>query len=911
MSFFSRYECLRENSKGGGVLVFVHNDLEVTNVSKQSESFEKLKLLISKGREKTRIIAYYRAPQHDSIAPFLDDLEKELEASNLQTIIAGDMNINAHVLSARTSLVEPTCQSTSYESILKSYNYKVLNNLPTRPDSGKNIDHIITNTKEKSPTFCLTIEMDPSLTDHSIVLATIGKPEAKRHTNSYTERSSINLKKLSENFPNIEEAISALEDPNDITDLIYSSLHQAIAKSTQIRRFKIKHEENILEWTSSNTLSLIEEKNKLLNKRRKKPNSETIHAKLKTISAKLLNSKKNDMKIAINNKLTTKNPRKLWQNINSITGRKRKKKAPTRLITTDGTITEPTTLANTFNNFFATCAADLLNKENFSEQTSPLITESNINTMALLHPSHDEVQRAIEQLNNNAAPGHDGITARVLKCLKHEITPLMTHLTKKIFDKGIYPKAFKLAVVTPIHKNGSEFNVDNYRPISVLPILNKVVERLIHSQLTNFVDKRHKLLYTHQFGFRSNCGTDNAAIELANIILKEVDRNKRVSVVFMDLKKAFDIVDHKILSKVLDSQGIRGKALNLIENYLSDREQIVKVGDQKSTKRKITTGVVQGSCLGPLLYLLFFNAIGSLKLKGKLFLFADDAALVNIHDSTDEEALRTMSADMKTILEFLSSRRIIINQSKTNFMFFGTKNERKRFPHQLQITKNISIQRATSARYLGLIIDEELKWKQHVSHLNSKLSATGGMLWKLRILPKKTKKLLYDALFHSALSFMCQIWGTASYNTLNTTQATQNRTLRNVYEIPKETSRIHMYMNDVGTHLPVRGIATLNTLVHTYKIVNHITHSNIQLKETSTRRKSKRRANELTYSHANTTKGELAFEHLGPRLFNALPQEIKRCHHHHAFKQAGRSFLQNENFLSKCFSGRPLPLILE
>lgn len=189
--------------------------------------------------------------------------------------------------------------------------------------------------------------------------------------------------------------------------------------------------------------------------------------------------------------------------------------------------------------------------------------------------------------------------------------------------------------------------------LSVLPILNKIIERVLHKRLFGFIDNHLRLLYSHQFGFRPKSSTEIAAVELTNTIMRAIDSNKIVTCVFMDLRKAFDIVNHSVLLEVMEKYGIRGKALQVFESYLKGREQEVKISETRSSRSKVTSGVVQGSCLGPLLFLIFINAVGSLKGAGKVLLFADDAVSVNVHEDVDhmEDTIRT---DMLPILAFLN-----------------------------------------------------------------------------------------------------------------------------------------------------------------------------------------------------------------------------------------------------------------
>lgn len=181
--------------------------------------------------------------------------------------------------------------------------------------------------------------------------------------------------------------------------------------------------------------------------------------------------------------------------------------------------------------------------------------------------------------------------------------PLFAHLTNQIFTTGVYPDEYKKAVVILIHKAGDRKEISNYRPISILSVFNKIIEKIIHARLMTFLDK-HNILLHRQFGFRKKSGTDAAAIEVVSSIQKELNLGRKATAVFMDLEKAFDTVQHDILLEILHRYGIRGKANDLIKNYLTNRLQYVRIQGSISTGARISQGVVQGSIIGHLLFVM-------------------------------------------------------------------------------------------------------------------------------------------------------------------------------------------------------------------------------------------------------------------------------------------------------------------
>jgi hypothetical protein len=893
---YSQISCLRNDRKGGGIIVFLRSSLHVIESFTCSNQFEKIRATIETDNTKICLLAYYRAPGTD-VKLFLEDLEKEFSSNNNKTILAGDLNINSRCLSVRHHPEDNlSCQ---YEELLSSYNFKVTNNMPTRLASMRNIDHLAVNFHDTREIQNVTIETDPAFTDHNMVLTSIKELGNSSRVQGKITKSRIIYEKLGRNFTNVSSQVLQCDNPDVILDIMVKEIQACTEKSSIWSTFRLKHKENIGQWTSEETLTLMREKDRALSKRRKKPSSSKIAERLQNVSKSLLISNRKDVARYIKWKFSSKDSKKMWNCLNSVLGRKKNCDPPLTINHNNVSSSNPDEISNIFNNFFSSCATDVL--KTLESSGEPTVETSPLESMKLDPPGIQEIATIIKTMKNNSAPGHDGITPKVIKCLSKELLPLIHHLTSCIFETGLYPVGLKIATITPIFKSGNKSNVDDYRPISVLPILNKIVERIIHRRLQKFCCDHLNLLYSHQFGFRARSNTTVAALELCNMIQRGIDEKKIVSVVFMDLKKAFDIVDHEILLAILEMYGIRGKVLDILRSYLSNRLQMVKIGDSRSSLKPITAGVVQGSCLGPLLYLLFINAIGSLKIHGKLFLFADDSAMVTFHNREDE-IQATVKEDMRKVIEFFTKRKILLNSSKTNFMLF-TKRQAN-LPTSVQLTPDVTIFRVCSAKYLGLTINETLRWNDHIQNTTGKVASATGALWKLRrVLPFEAKKLIYNSLIETFFNYMSVIWGMSPATALSNIQVIQNRALRNVYNLDRCSNRVDMYTHKVENHLPIRAISFLNIATYMYQSTHGKILSNIIFEKSSQLgRKGLRNHDKLRPTKARTNCGKLSIETLGPKLFNAIPGSIKNAKHEHAFKWILKCHLRNEKFINSCFT---------
>ena len=285
--------------------------------------------------------------------------------------------------------------------------------------------------------------------------------------------------------------------------------------------------------------------------------------------------------------------------------------------------------------------------------------------MVFTHIEEIEVATLINSLNNSS-PGYDGIPSTLVKRTMHLYLKTLTLIINQAFYDGVFPRELKIAKVIPIYKSGSTMELNNYRPISVLNIFSKVFERLMYDRLTQFLDK-YNILYHNQYGFRQYHSTHHALITLVDKITKSLDSGDIVIGVFLDLKKAFDTVDHTILLKKLHQYGIRGNLNKWFENYLANRSQYVSCNGKTSDIQNVSCGVPQGSILGPLLFILYINDFSNVSDILYYVLFADDTNVFlngrDIHKLTN-----TMQQELLKLHTWLLCNKLTLNISKTHYI---------------------------------------------------------------------------------------------------------------------------------------------------------------------------------------------------------------------------------------------------
>ena len=258
------------------------------------------------------------------------------------------------------------------------------------------------------------------------------------------------------------------------------------------------------------------------------------------------------------------------------------------------------------------------------------------NSIFLEPVTKTELNNLIISLNPRKSSGHDGISVKLIQNAINDIIDPLLFVLNLSFETGTFPSELKIAKVIPLHKKGNLYSTTNYRPISLLSNFGKILEKLMYVRIMSFL-KSHNILYKYQFGFRSHHSTSLALIDVADTVYHELDSGNYVIGTFLDLQKAFDTVNHAILLQKLQCYGIRGKALQWMSCYLTNRLQYVSIGDiQSHMENSISCGVPQGSVLGPLLFLLYIRDIHSAVQNYKLKLFADDISLFTIGKNVNE-----------------------------------------------------------------------------------------------------------------------------------------------------------------------------------------------------------------------------------------------------------------------------------
>ena len=373
-----------------------------------------------------------------------------------------------------------------------------------------------------------------------------------------------------------------------------------------------------------------------------------------------------------------------------------------------------------------------------------------------------EVSNIISSLKE-ASSGYDDVTKNIVKVSYEDYIQPLTHVINLSLVNGIVPQELKIAKVIPLFKNGDAKIVNNYRPVSVLPLFSKILEKIMYKTLLSFINK-HKILYDYQFGFRENHGTDLALIIIMDKITQALQNKENVIGVFLDFSKAFDTFNHNILLQKLYKYGVRGSSHQWFASYLCDRKQFVSFNNISSSLKSISCGVPQGSILGPLLFLLYINDINNVSKVLFSILFADDTN-VFVSGKNISELVIVLNRELSKLVTWLQVNKLSLNVKKTHYMVFSPpKVNQDISPVNMNGEK---INRVSSTRFLGVVIDDKLRWNEHILFVKQKVSKSLGIICKAKKkISKETLRTLYYSFIYPYLMYGIVVWGSANHNVM-------------------------------------------------------------------------------------------------------------------------------------------------
>ena len=862
---------------GGGVGLYIKNDVKFSlrdDLTVMDEKiFESIFIDLYYGNKTVTVGTIYRRPDTliDSNNKFFSHLIpmlKKLKSSNKDCYIMGDQNYN--LLETDDPLVDQFVDEMFSESF-----YSLINH-PTRIiDSTKSIlDHIWTNVTDKQIISGIMID---KIADHLPVFQiTELEPFTETAPRPFTSFSIRNLSHLRESLslldisnvkeiPNLDEAFETL---HRILDIALQSLPKQQAKNS-----KSAH------WYDNELYHLKRQKENTYRKYiRTRKNIDKVkcnEAKIKYFSSL---SKKKNVFLAKRFFDLRNDLKGTWKLVNSLLGKS--KKSPCISLEINGKVeTDASITSNYFNTYFSNVAQEIRSiiqqsPRNFKDYL-PRPAQAETTSCFLFPTDVEEIKQVRGKMKPKRSFGLDKIPPIVLKYLPDNILEVIATLINRSFQEGTFPNTYKASKVVPIYKNkGSRKNAEQYRPVSLINSMSKIIEKIVYQRISSFLNKKN-FFSNKQFGFRKRMSTSHAISLLVNTVTKNMNKKSKTLGIFLDLSRAFDLVDHNILLYKLNHYGIRGVANDWFRSYLSNRTQQVEIDGQLSSNIcNIIYGTPQGSVLAPLLFLIFINDLPNCLEYGDPLLFADDTNVLISHTNCNE-LIRMGNKELANIENYLNANKLFPNTDKTKVMIFRTNNTR--IPSNLADMKiyGKQIDIVSSLKFLGVMINDKLSWKLHMQKIKSKLRSSTGVFSKIRHLINEEAALnLYHSMVECHLRYGIDSWCFGNSTLKNSLIRSCNRFLQMIFK-----TRSH---SQLESKMEAKNILSLDQLLFLeigltmFKIYNNsypsaLTNLFTPLSEPRITRSRNRFLSDTP--RIQLTKQALGFK--GPKIWDYIPNFVK------------------------------------
>ena len=553
------------------------------------------------------------------------------------------------------------------------------------------------------------------------------------------------------------------------------------------------------------------------------------------------------------------------------------------------TVTSPIEIANSFNSFFINIGEKLANLIPRSNRTAIDYLESFISRLSsnfsFTPIKIEETEKLLCNLPTNKATGLDNYQASLLKLAAIPIAPSLTWIFNHSLNTGQFPDEWKQAKITAIHKKGPKVDTGNYRPISVLPVISKLIEKIVHQQLYKYLDD-NKLLCTAQSGFRKKFSTQTSLHRLSESILDALNSSKITGLVAIDIRKAFDTVNHVTLLKKLEHYGVRHTSLKWFKDYLKDRTQVSDINGTRSQPGYVRTGVPQGSTLGPLLFILYINDLPSCFKHCSVNMYADDTAFY-YSNREKQPVTDAINEDITNVYLWLCANKLSMHVGKTNTLLICNY-QKIRHLDSTSLNINLNEQDVTqtdSLKYLGIDIDNRFNFDVYIDNLIKKLNKSVGLLKRnASCLPLQTRKMLYNTLILPNLDYCSTVWDNASKQAVVRLQRLQNRALRIILRKGPRT-HIEDMLNSIKW-MSVKQRLDYNKCVLMWRIVNNTAPP--YLRENFTYASE---SHDYETQASSTKKLSIKRGHktsltvTGARLWNSLPIELRETKVLETFKK--------------------------
>lgn len=499
--------------------------------------------------------------------------------------------------------------------------------------------------------------------------------------------------------------------------------------------------------------------------------------------------------------------RKIWTTLNEVMGRKGG--STPHILEGDGQFfTKPCDIANYLSSYFSSkilnMRKNLQSRDEDDFLSKPIMNKIMHNKVCkfTFESIQPETILKLLQVSKEKTSGVDNLDMKILKPVADLIAQAVAHIINLSLKTCVCPAEWKIAKILPLPKdNRQSFSGKNSRPISVLPALSKIMERIIYNQIQSYFCK-NGLNSVYQHAYKKGHSTVTALAQMTDDWMKEIDDKKIVGSVLLDLSAAFDILDHHVLLNKLCCYGFEPSAVAWIESYLTERKYTVYFNGSYSEQRDVSCGVPQGSCLGPLLFSIFINDFPLILDHATVAAYADDLTIYASAYTTDE-LTRTLNKALELTEKWMLCNKLVLNRGKTKCIALGSKHSLRETPKLHISLGDTEVEQVTVVKLLGFIVDSQMSWNNQVDHIVKMMGSGIAVIKRCRnLMSNHLLKQVVQALVLSHLDYCSIIWSSTSESNMNRLQVAQNKAARLILQCPFRTNV--RLMNDSLAWLSVK-----------------------------------------------------------------------------------------------------------
>lgn len=792
----------RPDNQAGGVVMYLDSALHYTHCLILLPTAELINVVITLELDnvsfKLSLFGIYRQCKY-SYNQFQDSFENILEQSIDPTVIIGDMNVCVLKGRNKGSVI-------NYLNLISAYGFQNFIDAPTRIQGNyvSCIDHVLIRNSKMLQFNSSVVEL--GITDHYALNVCISGVKKLKNNNVFCKiLDSDKLQRLL-NETDWSGVVSCTEASNAIKKF-YNKYTTCYDSSCTLLKLNSKNRKR-KEWISVHLIVLTNRKNLLFKKVCQDRGNLRLREEYKTLS-RFVNrcirfEKLNYYSTLISN--CQGDSKKYWNVVRKVL--KKKKSSICNIKVSEQPLVvagNERLIANHFNQYFVNVIPEL--KKNAFGCDLFLEKEFDVNvSLSKFVINEDDVCKTIHRMKNIKSVGFDGISIVTIKNNMNVFVPVLCSIFNKSLEHGIVPDEFKLAVVVPVFKAGDSLEVSSYRPISVISTIAKIFETIIKEKLLKFfID--NNIFSTNQFGFLPGRGTDLAIEKHITNITDSVNSHKYTLAVYLDFKKAFDMLDIDILVQKLKKYGIGGSALSWLSSFSRHRKQMVKIDGVVSNVLELQYGTAQGGVLGPILFLIYINDLLDVDLYSSIYAYADDTALVCSAYNKGSLKIK-IERDLYKVSEWLVKNKLLINVAKTKCILFFDHYKLKPdlqqafnlFCHSHQCLYSCacsSIELVESVKYLGLYVDSHLKWNVHVQYLSKKLNKINFSLYHLKqFFNSEHLRNLYLSWFENTIKYGIIHFGGTFPTILQPLELSQKHALRIIFNVRRRDRVSYLFIEN-------------------------------------------------------------------------------------------------------------------